>query len=305
MRNGLVKTLYYSSLWCKMLLVIVLIMVYLFWNTTRNQREGFSQREKFVSKKGAEIYDSFYTNIYDELLFDKAKNEYEIGKIIQETVPTQESLILDVGSGTGDHVASFTEKDFKAVGLDSSPDMVARAREKYPELEFTVGNAMNAMIYPAHTFTHITCLYFTIYYIKDKYQFFKNCYEWLVPGGHLVIHLVNRNKFDPILNVADPLNFVSAQKYAKERITTSVVDFYDFKYKAKFILDKPNNTAVFDETFTDDKKKVRKHEHKLYMPSSKSVLTNAKDAGFIEHAKISLDPVQYEHQYLYILYKPN
>ena len=55
------------------------------------------------------------------------------------------------------------------------------------------------MEFPADTFTHITCLYFTIYYIKDKRLFFENCFKWLKPHGVLVIHLVNMNKFDPIL----------------------------------------------------------------------------------------------------------
>ena len=37
-----------------------------------------------------------------------------------------------------------------------------------------------------------------------------------MPGGYFVLHLVNRDKFDPILNTADPLHIVSAQKYAKK-----------------------------------------------------------------------------------------
>ena len=45
---------------------------------------------------------------------NKVKNEYEVGQIINSTQPTLQSLILDVGSGTGDHVAKFTEKNLKA-----------------------------------------------------------------------------------------------------------------------------------------------------------------------------------------------
>jgi len=304
MAKSLVKTIYNSSIWCKLLIVIVLVLIYLYRNMKYKNREGFIQRDKFVIKKGPAVFDKFYANIYDELIYDRIKNEYEVGKIINDTQPTQESLILDVGSGTGDHVAEFVSKKVNAVGLDSSPAMVTKARKKYPDLQFTVGSAMNVMIYPAHTFTHITCLYFTLYYMKDKYTFFRNCYEWLKPGGYLVIHLVNRSMFDPVLNVADPLNFVSAQKYAQERITTSLVKFYDFQYKAQFKLDKPNNIAIFDETFTDDKKKVRKQEHILYMPTIKTILGKARDAGFIIQSKIDLSAVQYEYQYLYVLYKP-
>ena len=120
-------------------------------------------------------------------------------------------------------------------------------------------------------------LYFTIYSIEDKLKFFKNCYDWLQPGGRLVIHLVNRDKFDPILNSANPLTSVNAQKYAKERLTKSIVKFKDFLYKAAYVSDNENDKAYFMKTFKDDAtKNTRKNEHVLYMDSQKDILTKAK-----------------------------
>ena len=43
--------------------------------------------------------------------------------------------------------------------------------------------------------------------------------DWLMPGGYLIVHLVDRESFDPILPPGNPLYVVSPQKYAKERIT--------------------------------------------------------------------------------------
>ena len=60
-------------------------------------------------------------------------------------------------------------------------------------------------------------MYFTMYYVKNKIQLIKNCYNWLRPGGYFIVHLVNREMFDPIINAGDPLTMVSAQKYAKKR----------------------------------------------------------------------------------------
>ena len=57
--------------------------------------------------------------------------------------------------------------------------------------------------------------YILIYYIEDKKRFIDNCYNWLKPGGYFVVHLVNRDKFDPIVNSADPLHIVSAQSMQK------------------------------------------------------------------------------------------
>jgi SAM-dependent methyltransferase len=268
-------------------------------------RENFTQQRKFEMKQGPDIYDGFYAEIYNDLVYDSIKNEYEIGEIINATHPTEQSYILDIGSGTGHHVAALNDKGFPTVGLDLSPDMIGVAKKKYPGLEFKSGSALEFMLYPANTFTHILCLYFTIYYIKDKKQFFQNCFDWLMPGGYLVLHLVNRDKFDPIINSADPLQMVSAQRYAKKRITNSLVKFKDFQYRGDFKMDKANNMATFEEIFKDDKSKhIRQNVHKMYIPTQKHILSIAKEMGFILKGKIDLVPVQYEYQYLYILYKP-
>jgi hypothetical protein len=40
------------------------------------------------------------------------------------------------------------------------------------------------------------------------------------------------------------------------------------------------------------------------MPTQRYILSIAKELGFILKGKIDLVPVQYEYQYLYVLYKP-
>ena len=292
-----------TSVWFKTSLIfIILLLAYHIHN--RGIKENFIQQKEFLLKEGLEVYDDFYSEIYDDLIFDKVKNEYEVGEIINITKPNERSRLLDIGSGTGRIVSLFNEKGVPSEGLEISPSMVKQASKNFPKSNFKHGDALKTISYPSNSFTHITCLYFTIYYIQNKEQFFRNCYEWLMPGGYLVIGLVNRDKFDPILNTADPLLWVSPQKYAKERITTSIVKFKDFQYKANFALDKSDNLATFTETMKDDKTgNVRQNIHKLYMPTQKSIISLAKNVGFILQGKIDLINVQYEYQYLYILYK--
>jgi SAM-dependent methyltransferase len=302
----LIKKFTKSSLWFKMTLVVLFILLLLvITNKYKPTKENFIQKKKFEMKVGSDIYDKFYASIYNDLVYDKVKNEYEVGEIINATHPTNQSLILDIGSGTGQHVAALNDAGYPTVGLDLSPSMVGIAKKKYPNLKFKQGSALEFMLYPADSFTHILCLYFTIYYIKDKGRFIKNCFDWLKPGGYFILHLVNRDKFDPILNTADPLQLVSAQRYAKKRITNSLIKFKDFKYRGDFKLNKKNNTATFEEIFKDDKTKhIRQNIHKMYMPTQKHILSIAKENGFILLGKIDMVPVQYEYQYLYILQKP-
>lgn len=295
-----------QSIWTKTSIIMACILIILMIvNKSAVYKEGFVQREKYILKEGSQIYDGFYSSIYDELVYDNVKNDFEVGELKRLVKPTQESRVLDIGSGNGHHVKLMQTSGYNVEGVDKSDAMVKYAKKKYPGCKFKKGNALETMLYPSNSFTTITCFYFTIYYINDKQQFLKNCYNWLKPGGYLVLHLVNRDNFDPILNSADPLHLVSAQKYAKKRITNSLVKFKDFQYKANFELDKSKNLAEFDETFKDDTSgHVRQNKHTLYMETQKHILSIAKNIGFILQGKIDMVTTQYQYQYLYLLYKP-
>ena len=278
----------------------------------KQKQEGFEERtNEFKLKEGPLIYDDFYANVYDELVFNKVKNDYEIGQIVEITKPTDTSIFLDIGSGTGHHVSSLAQHGYKTYGIDISPSMIKKAQSTYPDLDFRQGDVLETMAFPANAFTHITCLYFTIYYIKNKKLFFENCMHWLMPGGYLLLHVVTPEKFDPILPAGDPFHIVSPQNYAEKRITTTTVKFDTLDYKANFeFIPSANDTddvnAILHETFKPTKKGViHKNEHKFYMPAKAKILALAKEAGFIVYAQIDLIKCQYADQYIYVLQKPN
>ena len=273
-----------------------------------NRKEGFVEKpDEFIFKEGTDLFDDFYSEIYDHLVFSNVKNTYEIGQIINKTNPTSESIILDIGSATGHHVAALSQHGLKVTGIDNSSAMVKKAKESYPKYDFILGDVMHSDQFQHDSFTHILCLYFTIYYMKDKNIFFKNCFNWLMPGGYLVIHLVDREMFDPIIPPANPLVLLTPQRYAKKRITTSSVTFDDFKYDSNFELGSNNDEATFVEKFKNKStgKVFRKQEHKMYMESEKDILRMAQDQGFILQGKIDLIKSGYEYNALYILIKPN
>ena len=297
-----------STPWSKVLIFTVLLMILImtFKGIKSGVNEGFEQNDQFLFKSGPEIYDNFYADIYDYLVFNNLKDKYEVGEIINKTAPSSESKILDIGCGTGHHVAEIASRGINIIGIDNSPSMIKKAKENYPEYKFEVGDALNNGKFAPESFTHILCMYFTMYYIQDKSTFFQNCYNWLMPGGYLIVHLVDRDKFDPILPPGNPLLFVSPQKYAEKRITSTKVKFTDFAYNANFELDEQNNIAKFVEKFKNDKDgKVRKQEHIMYMPNLSEIVDEAQGIGFIVEGKIDLLHCQYEYQYLYVFTKPN
>lgn len=296
------STLLQKSFYVMLILIIIVILT----KWLSNEKEGFKDisNKEFIIHKDINVFDKFYVSVYDDLMHRTGRNDFEIGEITQVQPSKDEGKLLDVGSGTGHHVAAFSKKGFIATGVDMSQAMVDKAKENYPDNDFIKGDVMDSMLFNPSSFTHITCLYFTIYYMKDKNRFFNNTYEWLKPGGFLIIHLVDREKFDPIIPAANPFTILSPQNYADKRITTSVVKFDDFDYKCKF--DLVGDVATINETFKNkNNENIRQNEHTLYMNSQKNILSMAKSAGFILHSKIDMIECQHDNNYLYILKKPD
>lgn len=284
-------------------LLASLIYVVLF----KNNKEGFIQHKKnFVKHTDEDIYDKFYVNVYDKILYNTDKNNFEISYIFPK--PTKNSFVLDIGCGTGHHIKSINDLNIRSIGIDNSREMIEKAKKNYPTLKFKQCNTMNTMEFPEHTFSHILCLYFTIYYIKDKRQFLENCYQWLKPNGVLIIHLVNVNKFDPIVPNATSFD----DKI--ERPVKSIIEFDKFEYISKFQQDRGvdiNNinikepNVIFKEEFKFNDKHTRINEHKLYMSSQESILSTAKEIGFILKSYTEINIDSYKYNYLYTLQKPS
>ena len=250
-RNKFKKlTCWHKSL---LFLAVFLIIAIIDRKLSPPKREGFTLSKKYVEKNGNEVFDDFYATMYDSLYKSTAKDNFELLSIEDNTVLKKTSKILDVGCGTGNLVGYYNKKGYNIIGIDTSSAMIEKSKEKFPEADFRRANVTDTITFQPNTFSHITCMFFTIYYIENKGRFFSNCIEWLKPGGFLVLHLVDRERFDPIVPAADPLVGISAQKHTDKRITKSYVKFNDCEYKANFHLNNSKNLGNFIEKFKSDR----------------------------------------------------
>jgi len=292
--------------------VIVLWTVNFFYRmheSSSGNLEGFEQESRFTLKQNEDVFeDPFYVGIYDELFYKKLYNSYEVGIILNEIHPTSKDVVIEIGSKTGSYTSALQQNcDCNVIGLDTSAAMVEYASKKYPNCKFVQGDPLDFMSFSSEHATAILLLDFAIYYIKDRRTLFYNCFHWLKPGGYLVLHLVNRHMFDPIVPAAKPFTLVSPQSVAKQRITTSEVVFDKFDYKSKFEFDdgEKNDGVTIIETMKDRRGKVRKNVRSLRMSGQKIIIGEAKDAGFTMLGQYDLIKSQREYQYIYILYKPS
>ena len=210
------------SIWYLLLLGLLIVLIgRIAMRKLCPRRDGFSTMERYVLRENPEVFDQFYVNYYDKLMYNREKNQFEFGEIQRMTDLSEESRVLDIGSGTGHHLQLFAQNGIPGIGLDSSEAMVEYARGVYPGLDFHKG-AVEEVVYPPKAFTHILCMYFTIYYIKHKKKAFDNCMKWLAPGGYMVVHLVNKHKFNPVVPGSNKIRNVNIQKREAGRITKSL-----------------------------------------------------------------------------------
>ena len=164
--NKLERYLRKMPVWIHLLILLVLIFILVsIYKAHTPVKEGFiDQKETFVVKKGINLFDDFYVNIYDEIFYRELVNQYEVGSIENITQPTSESHMLIIGSGTGHVAGEFHKQGIKVIGLDESKSMVKYAKEEYPEINFTQGTPMKPMAFQPQQFTHIVCLNMNFYY---------------------------------------------------------------------------------------------------------------------------------------------
>jgi SAM-dependent methyltransferase len=258
-----------------------------------------------------QLYDSFYAGIYDQLTQGSVRTQAEVGLLLHEWTRRGEKVeaieVLDAGCGTGIALAALAKIGCKKViGLDSSPAMIAQAKnvvipqstlteEQKKRIDLRQGQIENPSACSAGEFSHAFMMYFTTYYLVDKEACFRNFFLWVKPGGKLMVHVVNKHKFDPMLESAAPWMGFSLQKYTKSRVTKSEVTFNKFKYIGEFDLQDPS--AEFRETFRFQNGMVRRQRHSFRMEDINTIVGFAKAAGWKYDGFVDLTPVSAEYMY--------
>jgi len=292
--NILEKTMY-------ILLVMLIIMV--IYNTFKSscKKEGFRVNKTYVYKTDNNIFDDFYASIYDVLVYNKIRNKFEITSIIDTTKPTSESIILDIGTRTGHHVNQLSNITSNVIGIDTSIAMINKSRANYPKLEFQSADPLDNQAFEQNQFTHILALNNNIYYLDDKTLFFKNCYNWLMLGGYLIISLTDREALNSVNNIITIKSNLLPSFVDPTLLLDKTVKFKDFSYKPEY---KPlgDDIVVLNERFNYNNGDIIENEHKLYIKDRASILKMATNSGFILVKMYDLNEIGF-NSYMYVLQK--
>ena len=327
-----------------MLLILVAVWVVSkasIWYRRYSRKEGFNtsggghleflQNEHFLIRRNQDIYDDFTMQYYDRLhrTRDTATYIFDAVERLTQASPTK-SVMLDVGCGSGEMIKYMQQsKGYKQVyGLDRSESAVRLATSA--GLPVMLGDTTSPMTFDKHTFSHIFLTGMTVYEFQDKTELFRNLYYWLMPNAYLIVHLVDRDRYDTIPVGAKPGLMTSSSTtgglmtsssttgglmspviVAKNRVTDAHVDFIDFVYESAVNVSEmdTNNLITIKETFTDaDTRKVRINEQTLYMNTVQDIVYQAQYAGFIVQGQFDLSKcgaVGDAHQYVFVLERPH
>jgi SAM-dependent methyltransferase len=121
----------------------------------------FSKPKEGFSYSYAKAFDTEHLVYYDTLVYDSVKENQEL--FFLDPLLQSDSIVLDIGSGTGHFVNALQGKGINATGVDSSNAMVQYAKKQYPH-EYWIGDVSNTSLFPQGSFSHVCCMYYTIYY---------------------------------------------------------------------------------------------------------------------------------------------
>ena len=291
------------------LFLALLVLVMYAVSTWASGRENFESGESVTLEEPEKIYDAEYAAIYNAL-WNSSKELMDFVNVSFQDImladkQTNSVNVLDMCCGTAPHACFFKNLGVEYTGVDISSDMLAKARTACPGSKFQKGDVTNASLFAPKSFSHAILMGFSIYQFPNPKVISDNAYQWIEPGGTFVVHLVEPDKYDPLLNLASPFTAFSLQKYSLDRQTKSDIYFDKFKFSGELKKKKNEDDATYQEvlTYFDPSTspmhvKYREQIHHWNMPSLERMIEIIKTSGFRMKEKVDLVSSGKEYQYL-------
>ena len=146
--------------------------------------------------------------------------------------------ILDIGCGTGQLTSKIAESGATVVGLDSSPDMIAQARQNYPGIRFLLADAANFTVDEPFDAVFSNA---ALHWVHDAEGAVRSIAAALKTGGRFVAEFGGKGNVGALLAAArtilgrdlNPWYFPSAGEYA------TLLERHGFEIRYASLFDRP------------------------------------------------------------------
>jgi ubiquinone/menaquinone biosynthesis C-methylase UbiE len=166
----------------------------------------------------ADTYDTHYDH-------HRGRNYHtHISNHLINSLPKGRNL-LDIGCGTGLFVSKYIEHGGHGTGLDISEKMVAKARKRCPQCDFTVGVG-EKLPFRNESFDAISSL-LVFSYVKDPEAMLAETYRVLRPGGTIALCTLGKK----LLTAGIPALYQIGEKIKVKHVVMK--DFGEYYYNEK------------------------------------------------------------------------
>jgi ubiquinone/menaquinone biosynthesis C-methylase UbiE len=147
-----------------------------------------SEKSELDAQEVLSYYDQFYTSDDFKYYSEKLTKKFIKG-VLAKCHISPPGKILDVGCGTGYYCRIFHEMGFQPIGVDFSKTAIAKAREKFPTLEFRVGDALDLPFDPSifDVILSYGCSVVSTYEISKIQEYVRYLMTFIKRGGWLVL----------------------------------------------------------------------------------------------------------------------
>jgi SAM-dependent methyltransferase len=150
-------------------------------------------------KQNLSTYDESYANEYDDTFlfsdWNKKSLQFQLDEL--KKLLANADTWLDIACGTGYVLSQFD--NLKKAGIDLSPHMLEKARERNPNAEFKLCNYLDEHPDLNGKWDIITCMwwaYCNVETINDIRKLISNMAKWVSDKGVCFVPLCNPQKFD-------------------------------------------------------------------------------------------------------------
>lgn len=253
------------------ILIVICIALYLIFHVIRrNSKENFTANDNDgVFKKCYkynDIFDDFYSLMYDDLFYDE--NYYtNLSKGIIKYMNTVYNNHLCIGIKNGGHINELLKNNMNTISITKSKSIADICKYNYEDntYKYIKDFDNNSYIFDENTFTHISLIDNELYYTPNIYDLLNNCEKWIIHKGFLFIQLYeNKDCFKKGFN---KWNIDGTARL-------------EYKYSQTFNDFENNTNEMYFVDSLSKNDKIRKNFHNLYFYEKEHIINTIKNMDF-------------------------
>ncbi|TVX96517.1 methyltransferase domain-containing protein [Cohnella terricola] len=179
---------------------------------------------------------------YDEAM--SFVSEYGEDIVKEWLKPVKGERIIDFGCGTGDLAARISGMGAEVVGVDISPEMVERARSKFPNITFMCADGMGWRSEQSYDAVFSNA---ALHWMKEPETAIQSMTSGLVPGGRLVAEFGGYGNVSAIITAVEQTllsyereeAFVMPWYFPKVGEYASLLEKYGMEVRIARLFDRP------------------------------------------------------------------